>query len=151
MFDSVSENDSSSNVVESRSSVLLNVEKVMSFSGRGVGHLFLHLLSFTGLWSVLLQDVMLGSWPLVVMELIWYGVGLCLYLCWVCVFLAGLFEHLLLLGDVLLSLLGDLLLCLWLLGLFGSVYFVCNCICVFLFCIMLKNVLLHSICGIVDL
>ena len=38
---------------------------------------------------------------------------------WLCVWcLVGLFEHLLLLGDVLLSLLDDLLPCLCLLGLF---------------------------------
>ena len=64
MFDSVSDdvsdNRSSWHVV-SVSSVLLNVGKVMTFLGSGVGHLFLHLLSFTGLSSVSLIYNALGS------------------------------------------------------------------------------------------
>ena len=40
------------------SSVSLNVGKVIS--GRGVGHLFLHLLNVTGSSSVSLSDAMLG-------------------------------------------------------------------------------------------
>ena len=54
-------NNSSLHVVESRSSVLLKVEKVKTFPGRGMGHLFLHLLTFVGLSSVLLLDAILGS------------------------------------------------------------------------------------------
>ena len=78
--DSMSNNNSSLHVVKSRSAVSLKVEKVKSFPCRGVGHLFLHLLTFAGLSSVLLLDATLGSLTAVVMELMWYGVGLCLYL-----------------------------------------------------------------------
>ena len=87
VLDSVSDSNSLSHVV-SGSSVSLNVGKVMSVPGRGVGHLFLHLLTLTGLSSVSLLDAMWGS--AVVMESIWCGVGLCLYLCWLCMCLVGL-------------------------------------------------------------
>ena len=46
--DNVSDNSSSSYVV-SGSSELLNVGNVKSFPGRGIGILFLHLLSCTGI------------------------------------------------------------------------------------------------------
>ena len=42
MADSVSDNNSSSHVAESGSSVSLKVGKVKSFPGRGVEHVFLH-------------------------------------------------------------------------------------------------------------
>ena len=61
MTDSVSDSSSTLHVVESGSSVLLKVGKVKSFPGRGVGHLFLHLLTFAGLSSVSLLDATLGS------------------------------------------------------------------------------------------
>ena len=66
MLGSVSEGDSSSHVAQSQSSVSLNVGKVIS--GRGVGHLFLHLLNVAGSSSVSLSDAMLST--LVVMVLI---------------------------------------------------------------------------------
>ena len=52
MTDSASDNNSSLHMVESGSSVSLKVGKVKSFPGRGVGHLFLHLLTFSCLSSV---------------------------------------------------------------------------------------------------
>ena len=48
-------------MVESGSSELLKAGKVKSFLGRGVGNLFLHLLTFAGLSSVSLLDATLGS------------------------------------------------------------------------------------------
>ena len=71
MLDSDYDSNSPSHVAESGSSVSLNVGKVMSVSGRGVGHLFLHLLTITGLSLVSLLDAMLGS--AVVIELMWCG------------------------------------------------------------------------------
>ena len=59
--DSVSDNNSSLYVVQYVSSVSLNDGKVKSVPGRGVGHLFLHLLTFTGLSLVSLLDATLGS------------------------------------------------------------------------------------------
>ena len=59
--DSVSDNNSLSHAVEYASSVSLNIGKVKNFPGRGVGHLFLHLLTFAGLSSVSLLDATLGS------------------------------------------------------------------------------------------
>ena len=61
----------------------LNVGKVMNVPGRGVGHLFLHLLTLTGLSSLSLLDAMLSS--AVVMEMMWCGVGfVCVYTGCVC-------------------------------------------------------------------
>ena len=62
VLDSVSDNNSSSHVV-SEFSVLLNVG-----NAKGLGHLFLHLLTVTGLSSVSLLYDVLGSWTLVVFE-----------------------------------------------------------------------------------
>ena len=63
-FDSVSDDVSdtgSSLHVVSGSSVSLYVGTVKSLAGRGVGVLFLHVLSCTGISSVSLLDAALGS------------------------------------------------------------------------------------------
>ena len=52
MLHSVSGSNSLLHVVESGSSVSLNVGKVISVPGRGVGHLFLHLLTYWFIFSV---------------------------------------------------------------------------------------------------
>ena len=96
-----------SEAVSSGSSLLLNVGKVASGEGIGVGDLFLHLLNLAGLLGltcVLLLDAMHSC--VVVMVLIWCGVGL---LC--------LLVHLLCDLPLLLDLLEDLPLCLLLFGL----------------------------------
>ena len=49
----------------------------MSFPSSGVGHLYLHLLNFIGMSLVSLLGAVFGS--LVVRELMWYGVGLLLF------------------------------------------------------------------------
>ena len=96
-----------SEAVSSGSSVLLNVGRVTSGEGIGVGDLFLHLLNLVGLLDLscmsLLDDL---QSCVVVMVLIWCGVGLLLYLLLHCEFLEGLP----LLLDLLLSWLEDLLL-----------------------------------------
>ena len=106
----ISENNSSLHVDESRSL------KLKSLLGRGVGHLFLHLL--TGLSSLSVSDASVGSCIAVVMERIWNGVGFLLYLLLCCGDLWHLFdlEGLPLLLDLLLSQLEDLLPSLDLLG-----------------------------------
>ena len=61
MTDYMSDNNSSLHVVVYVSSVSLYDGKVKSLSGRGKGHLFLHLLAFAGLSLMLLFDDSLGS------------------------------------------------------------------------------------------
>ena len=116
MHASMSENASSSHVGESRS---------LKLKSRGVGCLFYTCLF--GLASLSVSDASGGSWTAGVIELIWYSVGLLLYLS---LHLFDL-EGLPLLFDVLLSWLEDLLLSLDLWGsLSNCVYFVCHhCIC----------------------
>ena len=100
-----------SEVVSSGSSVSLNVGKVASGEGIAVGDLILCLLNLAGLlglFCVLLLDALQSC--VVVIVLIWCGVGL---LC----LLVHVLCDLPLLFDLLEDLLEDLLLCLLSLGL----------------------------------